>query len=414
MIEKEPILDINLNDIDNKLAMLFTTETTSLSIYRGWQKDKTYYLRHFRKISIFNFYTLNFTEWLKYKKLDFNTGYNRIEEFFSDFYGANNNIIDISFFTVDIPKLHSITNKDETYIIFCIQHPLLSFIKNDAFDEEFNFTLNKWNPFKKTLNLSLYKPLFTLQYLSYNKIKLTSPTSPDEFLIKYYKCQINQCDSIELTIMQFLTLLKCKDNTRYIRKNSIYDNFELIANVLNHYYFSYNVTTSFHHYPNYVMWNQDDDFSKKLFLPPAMKLTRMNNSMIAIIESNLLELENKYEEYPNESANIPEEIIEKTNFIETNITPTNPLLLLTGKWKSDKYYNTYDVVYYTNNSLFECTTPHKSDTFLNDWLIKDYWQAINQTDKIETIQRQEKIMKKTKLKKSSKNSRKVFIFDEKK
>ena len=143
LIDKEPILNINTDDIDEKLAMLFTAETTSLSIYRGWQKEKDYYLHHFKKISVFNFYTLNFTEWLKYKKLDFNTGYTRIEEFFSDFYGANNNIIDISFFSVDIPKLHSISNKDETYIIFCIQHPLLSFIKNNTFDDEFKFTLNK-------------------------------------------------------------------------------------------------------------------------------------------------------------------------------------------------------------------------------------------------------------------------------
>ena len=413
MIEKEPILNINTNDINEKLAMLFTAETTSLSIYRGWQKEKTYYLRHFKKISVFNFYTLNFTEWLKYKKLDFNTGYNRIEEFFFDFYGANNNIIDISFFTVDIPKLHSISNKDETYIIFCIQYPLLSFIKNNTFDDEFKFTLNKWNPFKKTLNLSLYKPLFTLQYLSYNKIKLTSPTSPDEFLIKYYKCQINHCDSIELTIMQFLTLLKCKDNLRYIRKNSIYDNFELIATVLNHYYFSYNVTTSFHHYPSYVMWNCDNDFSRNLFLPLTKKLTGMNNSMINLIQSDLLKLEDKYEEYPNEQTNT----IEEETHIETHIDFTNPLLLFTGKWESNKYYNNHDVIQYIDpNKLFECTTPHKSDIFLTDWLIKDYWQQIEQTDKIKTIQRQEGIIKKAKLEESSKKnkkSRKVFIFNEK-
>ena len=139
----------------------------------------------------------------------------------------------------------------------------------------------------------------------------------------------------------------------------------------------------------------------------------MNNSMISLIQSDLLKLEDKYEKYPNEQTNT----IEEETHIETNIDFTNPLLLFTGKWESNKYYNNHDVIQYIDiNQLFECMTPHKSDIFITDWLIKDYWQKIEQTDKIKTIQRQEKIMKKTKLEESSKKnkkSRKVFIFNEK-
>jgi hypothetical protein len=166
------------------------------------------------------------------------------------------------------------------------------------------------------------------------------------------------------------------------------------------------------------MWNNDDDFSKKLFLSPDIKLTRMNDSMLAIIQPDILKLENKYEIYPNEEVNTNESLTEEKQPIEKTNNSINPLLLLTGYWKKNKYYNIHDVVYVHENRMqFECIVPHKSDIFITDWLVKDYWQEIIQIDMQKTIQNQEEFMKKMKKEKSSKRnkkSRKVFIFDEKK
>jgi hypothetical protein len=163
------------------------------------------------------------------------------------------------------------------------------------------------------------------------------------------------------------------------------------------------------------MWNNDDDFSKKLFLSLDAKLAKINNPMLTTIQPDILKLENKYEIYPNEEINTNKNLTEKEPIEKTN-NSINPLLLLTGYWEKNKYYNIHDVIH-ENGTWFECIVPHKSDIFITDWLVNDYWIEIVQIDIQEIIQNQEKVMKEMKKEKSSKKnkkSRKVFIFDEKK
>ena len=432
-------IDISNIDISDSLANKYITETNISDEYRGWKnKIEPYFLFNHHEVKL-DIYAINLNNYKEYITNKYSIA--KILIFLSGFCKNNfHSIFTIQSWRVDIPELYSVTKKDEQYIIFGIFYHPFTHYDVKQLENEFSVTLNKWNPFKKTQYKIFYKRLLSLK-CNYRKYMIENITNKEDYLISYYKNQINERQNYDLTIRQFLTLWKCKKSIESFSNDEI----DHIANVLNHYSFNdYLYTDNFHHYPTYIIWKeskQNSDLEKSLFVPITFFTTKdelqkiedkydnilneENNNKL-ILEDSSVQENNNEETLPEENAHINENILENDvsnlNLMDSQVFIPNNLsyngLWYIGEWKSNSYYDIGDVIKNNEyNVFFLCVTAHLSSSFIVDYLVENYWEQIIDETGINYIKTQQQFVEKNKQhkrqkKEKKKKSRKVFIFDE--